>query len=49
MALGYCAEIACTEKDADLVIIIGLVDRRMQPEAGKAEIHRRAGRREVAE
>ena len=41
-ALGDGAEIARAEKDTDLVIIVGLVDRRMKPKAGKAQIHRRA-------
>src|SRR5256885_4885447 len=49
LALGHGAEIARTEKHAYLVIIVGLVDRRMQPEAGKAEVYRRAGRCDVAE
>ena len=35
------AEIAGAEKDADLVVIVGLVDRRVQPKAGETQIYRR--------
>src|SRR3982751_1082791 len=30
LSLGYRAKITCAEKNADLVVIVGLVDRRMQ-------------------
>ena len=49
LSLGHGAEIARAEKDADLVVIVGLVDRRMKAKAGKAEVHRGARRRQVAE
>src|SRR5436190_3519729 len=38
LALGDGSEIARAEKDTNLVIIVGLIDRRMKPKAGKAEI-----------
>ena len=49
LALGDGPEITRAEKDADLVVIVGLVDRRMKAKAGKAEIDTGTRRRQVAE
>ena len=49
LSLGHRAEIARAEKHADLVVIVGLVDRRVKAETGKAEIYRGSRRRQVAE
>ena len=48
-ALGDRAEIACAEKHRDLVVMVGSVERRVQPEAGKAEIGARLRRRHLVE
>jgi branched-chain amino acid transport system permease protein len=37
------AKVARTEKGADLVVIVGLIDRCMQAKTGKAEVHRSGG------
>jgi hypothetical protein len=49
LSLGHGAEIARAEKHADLVIIVGFVDRRMQSKARKAEVYGRAWRRRIPE
>src|SRR6267154_3876207 len=48
-ALGDSPEIARTEKNTNLVVIVGLVDRSVKPKAGKAEIGACAWRRQIAE
>src|SRR5882672_4623452 len=49
LPLGDSPKIARAEKDANLVIIVGLVDWCMEPKAGKAEIDTWAWRRQVPE
>ena len=47
-SLGDGAEIARAEKDADFIMIVGLVDRSVQAKAREAEVGVRVRRRRVA-